>query len=90
MFKDVLPTYNELREKGIRVEVIGNNLRLTPKGLLPFKNPLQFIPLKLALSLPLYIVLNIIHSNFAKRKKNFEGYQHNLCKAIHSESFLPF
>ena len=30
--KDVLLTYNELREKGIRVEVTGNNLRLTPKS----------------------------------------------------------
>ena len=30
--KDVLLTYNELREKGIKVEVIGNNLRLTPKS----------------------------------------------------------
>jgi len=32
VFKDVLPTYNELKAKGIRVEVVGNNLKLTPKS----------------------------------------------------------
>ena len=32
VFKDVLPTYKELRARGIKVEVIGNNLRLTPKS----------------------------------------------------------